>query len=186
MPVNKMKLRTIQTIAGLLFAFVFLAIALYRVPLADVRPHLPVSSHDWLVAAMLTVTSLIFRSAPGEWQIILRPVAPNPILDNSQGSVSRIWNEYNYAGASRRAVRAQFVKNTSGLSRIWGLTSIVIERLFDGFAVVTCLGIGLLTAKISKDADILIEVFHGWRRFLRSWNARCRLLGRTRVLPRPL
>jgi glycosyltransferase 2 family protein len=55
--------------------------------------------------------------------------------------------------------RAEFLKKTSGLSRVWALTSIVIERLFDGLTVVACLGIGLLLgAATSQDAGILIEV----------------------------
>jgi hypothetical protein len=34
--------------------------------------------------------------------------------------------------------RAEFFKTTFGLSRSWGLSSIVIERLFDGMTVICC------------------------------------------------
>jgi hypothetical protein len=55
--------------------------------------------------------------------------------------------------------RAEFFKKSFGLSRIWGLTSIVIERLFDDLTVVACLGLGLfLTATTRQGADIVIDV----------------------------
>jgi len=55
--------------------------------------------------------------------------------------------------------RAEFFKKTYGLSRVWGLTSIVIERLFDGITVVCCLGVGLLFAAAAKpNAGLLINV----------------------------
>src|SRR4051812_32843892 len=77
MSVDTMKLRTIQTIVGLLFAFVFLAIALYRVPLADVRAALTGVEPRWLVAAIIVyIINLSLRA--WRWQVILRPVAPNP------------------------------------------------------------------------------------------------------------
>jgi hypothetical protein len=55
--------------------------------------------------------------------------------------------------------RAEFFKKTFGLSRVWGLTSIVIERLFDGITVVCCLGFGLLFAAAARpNAGLLINV----------------------------
>jgi hypothetical protein len=55
--------------------------------------------------------------------------------------------------------RAEFFKKTYGLSRVWGLTSIVIERLFDGIMVICCLGVGLLFAAAAKpNAGLLINV----------------------------
>ena len=52
---------------------------------------------------------------------------------------------------------AEFFKKTFGLPRVWGLTSIVIERLFDGITVICCLGVGLLLATAAKpNAGLLI------------------------------
>ena len=54
---------------------------------------------------------------------------------------------------------AEFFKKTFGLPRVWGLTSIVIERLFDGITVICCLGVGLLLATAAKpNAGLLINV----------------------------
>ncbi len=76
------------------------------------------------------------------WQIILRPVAaiPYPIVARAL----LVGYGLNTIMPARlgELFRAEFFKKTFGLSRIWGLTSIVIERLFDGLTVVTCLGIG--------------------------------------------
>jgi len=55
--------------------------------------------------------------------------------------------------------RAEFFKRTYGLSRVWALTSIVIERLLDGLAVIACLGVGLLLAATTRPAShVLLEV----------------------------
>ena len=55
--------------------------------------------------------------------------------------------------------RAEFFKKTFGLSRVWGLTSIIVERLFDGIMVICCLGVGLLLAAPAKpNAGLLINV----------------------------
>ena len=55
--------------------------------------------------------------------------------------------------------RAEFFKKIYGLSRVWGLTSIVIERLFDGITVICCLGVGLLFAAAARpNAGLLINV----------------------------
>ena len=154
---NTMKLRTIQTIVGLAFAFVFLAIALYRVPLADVQAALAGVEPRWLVAAiMVFIISLSLRA--WRWQIILRPVAPYPYSTMAKALLVGYGLNTIMPARLGELFRAEFFKNTSGLSRVWGLTSIVIERLFDGLTVVTCLGVGLLTARASKDADILIKV----------------------------
>ncbi len=55
--------------------------------------------------------------------------------------------------------RAEFFKKGFGLARVWALTAIVIERLFDGLTVITCLGFGLLlTAATGEGAGILLNV----------------------------
>ena len=46
-----------------------------------------------------------------------------------------------------------------GLSRVWTLTSIVIDRLFDGLTVIALLGIGVfLSIRTSQTTGILIDV----------------------------
>jgi len=55
--------------------------------------------------------------------------------------------------------RAEFLKTSFGLDRASALTSIVIERLFDGLMVVACLAIGLLLAAATRqNAAVLIDV----------------------------
>jgi hypothetical protein len=46
-----------------------------------------------------------------------------------------------------------------GLSRVWGLTSLVIEQLFDGVTVICCLGLGLLFAAAARpNAGLLFNL----------------------------
>src|ERR1700724_185045 len=153
-----MKVRLIQLVIGLACTLFFLAIALYRVQLGAVTAALAGADPFWVAAAML-VYALNLAVRAWRWQVILRPVAaiPFPIVARAL-----------LVGYGLNAVmpvrlgdlfRAEFFKKSFGLSRVWALTSIVIERLFDGLTVVTCLGIGLfLTATTSQSTDIVIDV----------------------------
>ena len=93
------------------------------------------------------------------WQVILRPVAaiPYPIVARAL----LVGYGLNAVMPARlgELFRAEFFKKTYGLSRVWGLTSIVIERLFDGITVIGCLGFGLLFAAAARpNAGLLINV----------------------------
>src|SRR3984893_5715650 len=153
-----MKVRLIQLLIGLACTLFFLAIAFYRVPLGAVSAALAGANPVWVAAAMLIYAANLTVRA-WRWQVILRPVAaiPYPIVARAL----LVGYGLNAVMPARlgELFRAEFFKKTYGLSRVWGLTSIVIERLFDGLTVVTCLGIGLfLTATTSQSTDIVIDV----------------------------
>jgi uncharacterized membrane protein YbhN (UPF0104 family) len=79
--------RTIQILAGLACAFFFLALALYRAPLAAVGSTLAHASLMWLGAAVSAyAVNLALRV--WRWQIILRPVADVP---------TRSWRELSWS-----------------------------------------------------------------------------------------
>src|SRR3984893_15423178 len=138
-----MKVRLIQLVIGLAFTVLFLAIAFYRVQLGAVSAALAGANPVWVAAAMLIYAANLTIRA-WRWQVILRPVVaiPYPIVARAL----LVGYGLNAIMPARlgELFRAEFFKKTFGLSRVWGLTSIVIERLFDGLTVVTCLGIGLL------------------------------------------
>jgi hypothetical protein len=55
--------------------------------------------------------------------------------------------------------RAEFLRASAGLDRVLALTSIVVERLFDGLTIVACLAVGLLLgATTRQNAGIIIDV----------------------------
>src|SRR5271155_1887013 len=153
-----MKVRLIQLVIGLACTLFFLAIACYRVQLEAVSAALAGANPVFVVAAMLIYAANLAVRA-WRWQVILRPVSaiPYPIVARAL-----------LLGYGLNAVmpvrlgelfRAEFFKKTYGLSRVWGLTSIVIERLFDGITIVCCLVAGLLLATASKpNAGLLINV----------------------------
>jgi uncharacterized protein (TIRG00374 family) len=154
-----MNIRVIQIIVGLACTLFFLALALYRVQLGSVAAALANASPIWVGAAILAyAVNLSLRA--WRWQIILRPVAAirYPIVARAL----LVGYGLNTIMPARlgELFRAEFFKRRFGLSRVWALTSIVIERLFDGLTVVACLGIGLfLSARINQTAGILIDVF---------------------------
>jgi uncharacterized protein (TIRG00374 family) len=151
-------MRVIQIGIGLACTFFFLALALYRVQLGHVGAALAHADPLWIGAAVAAyVVNLSLRTR--RWQIILRPVAAIPY--RVVGKALLIGYGLNSIMPARlgELFRAEFFKKSFGLSRIWGLTSIVIERLFDGLTVVACLGLGLfLTTTTRQGADIVIDV----------------------------
>jgi len=153
-----MRVRVFQIGVGVACTFFFLAIALYRVEPRAVGAALAGANPFWIGAAVLIyAVNLALRA--WRWQALLRPVAliPYPIV----GRALLVGYGLNAIMPARlgELFRAEFFKKTYGLSRVWGLTSIVIERLFDGITVVCCLGAGLLFAAAAKpNAGLLIDV----------------------------
>ena len=153
-----MKVRLIQLVIGLACTLFFLAIAFYRVQPGAVSAALASANLVWVASAMLIYAANLTLRA-WRWQVILRPVAaiPYPIVARAL----LVGYGLNAVMPARlgELFRAEFFKKTFGLSRVWGLTSIVIERLFDGITVVCCLGAGLLLATASKpNVGMLINV----------------------------
>ena len=153
-----MKLRVIQIIIGVACTFFFLAVTLYRVQLGSVSSALAHANLTWIGAAIVAyVANLSIRTR--RWQLILRPVAAIPY--RVMGSALLVGYGLNTIMPARlgELFRAEFLKKGFGLSRVWALTSIVIERVFDGVTVVVCLGVGLLlTAATGQGVAIVIDV----------------------------
>jgi glycosyltransferase 2 family protein len=153
-----MNVRVVQIITGLVCTIFFLALALYRVQLGSVGSALAHANPSWIGAAIVAyAVNLSLRTR--RWQIILRPVAAIPY--QVVGRALLVGYGLNTIMPARlgELFRAEFFKKSFGLSRVWALTSIVIERLFDGLTVVSCLGLGLLlTATTRQGAGIVINV----------------------------
>jgi uncharacterized membrane protein YbhN (UPF0104 family) len=153
-----MKLRVIRVIIGVACTFFFLAVTLYRVHPGSVGSALAHANLTWIGAAMVAyVANLCLRTR--RWELILGPVAAIPY--RVVGSALLVGYGLNTIMPARlgELFRAEFLKKDLGLSRVWGLTSIIIERVFDGVTVVACLGVGLfLTAATGQGVAIVIDV----------------------------
>ena len=151
-----MNLRVIQVTVGLACTLIFLAIAFYRVQLGAVSTALAGANPVWIVAAMLVYSvNLVLRA--WRWQVILRPVAAIPYPTVVRALLVGYGLNAVMPARLGELFRAEFFKKTFGLSRVWGLTSIVIERLFDGVMVMGCLGVGLLSAAAARPNMGLLE-----------------------------
>jgi glycosyltransferase 2 family protein len=153
-----MKVRLIQLVIGLACTLFFLAIAFYRVQLGAVGAALAGADPFWVAAAML-VYALNLAVRAWRWQVILRPVAAIPFPIVARALLVGYGLNAVMPARLGELFRAEFFKKTYGLSRVWGLISIVIERLFDGITVIGCLGFGLLFAAAARpNAGLLINV----------------------------
>lgn len=146
-----------QLAVGLACTLCFLALALHGVSLATIGAALVGADPLWIGLAMLVYWGdLALRM--WRWQCILRPVAVIPYRVVARALL--VGYGFNTLVPARlgELVRAEYLKKTYRLSRVWALTSIVIERLFDGLTVIACLGIGLCLTPIGPDGGILIKV----------------------------
>ena len=151
-------MRLIQLVIGLACTLFFLAIAFYRVQLGAVGAALAGADPFWVAAAML-VYALNLAVRAWRWQVILRPVAAIPFPIVARALLVGYGLNAVMPARLGELFRAEFFKKTYGLSRVWGLISIVIERLFDGITVIGCLGFGLLFAAAARpNAGLLINV----------------------------
>jgi len=153
-----MNLRVIQLVIGFGFTLIFLALALYRVQLGAIGAALAGANPLWIGLAMLLyATNLALRT--WRWQLILRPVATIPYPIVARALLVGYGLNTRMPARLGELFRAEYFKKTYGLSRVWALTSIVIERLFDGMAVIACLGVGLFLASATgQNAGMLMNV----------------------------
>ncbi|MBV8335009.1 MAG: flippase-like domain-containing protein [Alphaproteobacteria bacterium] len=153
-----MRARAIQIVAGLVCTLFFLALALYRVPLRDVGSTLAGANPRWIAAAMAVYTgNLLLRAR--RWQLILGPIAQIPYPTVVKALVVGYGLNTVMPARLGELFRAEFLNTQVGVSRVGALTSIVVERLFDGLTVVACLGAGLLLAATNKQNEAaLIDV----------------------------
>ena len=153
-----MNARLLQFSIGLACAVFFLALAFYRAPLAAVGATLARTDPIWLGAALFAYAlNLALRA--WRWQMILRGVAIVPY--STVARVLLVGYGLNTIMPARlgEVLRAEFFSKTYGLRRVPVLTSIVVERLFDGLTVVGCLAIGLqFAARTGRPAATLIDV----------------------------
>jgi uncharacterized protein (TIRG00374 family) len=153
-----MKLRSIQILAGLLCTFAFLALALRDVPLEAVRASLLEAHPLWIAGAILAyATGLSLRA--WRWRSILRTFMPVPYRTVARALLVGYGLNAIMPARLGELFRAEFCNKDFGLPRPSALTSIVIERLFDGLTVVICLGTGLfLAAATARSSRPLVEV----------------------------
>ena len=151
-----MNIRTIQIVVGLACTLFFLALALYRVPLEAVGATIA-SANPICIAAAMSVYAVNLSLRAWRWQIILRPVATIRYSTIARALVVGYGLNAIMPARLGELFRAELLKKDLGLSRTSTLSSIVVERLFDGLTVIGCLGLGLLLAA-RQDTAALVNV----------------------------
>jgi len=153
-----MNLRIMQTVIGLTCTVVFLTLALYSVPLGQVGSAIAGADPVWIGAALLAyAANLALRT--WRWKVILEPLTTISYRDLAKGLLVGYGLNTIMPARLGEIFRVEFLKRNHGLARVWVLSSVVIERVFDGLAVVGLLGIGLLfSAAWVRPGEILIKL----------------------------
>jgi glycosyltransferase 2 family protein len=136
----------------------FLTLAFHHLPKDAVGASLFSADPVWIGTAMLFYAANLSLRAR-RWQTILRAVADVPYPAVAKALLVGYGLNATLPARLGELCRAEFLKTSFGLDRISALTSIVIERLFDGLMVVGCLAMGLLVgAATLRNAGVLIDV----------------------------
>jgi glycosyltransferase 2 family protein len=152
-------MRIIRIIVALAGSFFFLALAVHDLPTDAVGASLFSADPLWIGTAMLLYAANLSIRAR-RWQKILRPVAAVPYPAVAKALLVGCGLNAILPARLGEVCRAELLRRSFGLERISALTSIVIERLFDGLMVVGCLAMGLLLvgAATRRNAGALIDV----------------------------
>jgi glycosyltransferase 2 family protein len=153
-----MTTRLVQMVLGIICTIFFLGLALYRAPLGSVAALLAHADLFYIgLAFIVYAVDLALRA--WRWQIILRPLVPFPYPTVARALLVGYGLNAIMPARLGELLRAEYLKQSQGVARVWVLTSIVIERMFDGMTVVACLGAGLFIASThNKDSGILVGV----------------------------
>ncbi len=147
--------RPLRAMIGVAFTLLFLVLALSQTSFRTVAATLAKTDFIWILAAMGSyAVNLSLRG--WRWQIILRSsrVLPYPAVVR----LLLVGYGLNVILPARlgELARAEMLKNTAAVSRTEALASIVIERLFDGLAVISLLSVGLLLSPLHRDLQNLL------------------------------
>lgn len=149
--------RGLQVVIGLVCTAIFLVLVMRQVEWSAVRDALVNAEPGLLVAGLLTYAGNLLVRA-WRWQLILRHVERIEYLAVAKALVVGYGLNMILPGRIGELFRAEFFKRSYGLSRVWALTSIVIERVLDGLTVVTCLGIGLALLDLGSETAHLLVI----------------------------
>jgi uncharacterized protein (TIRG00374 family) len=135
-----------------------LAFAFSRVDFAAVKKALVGAEPSYIAAAMFAYwLNLLLRA--WRWRAILGHVQRLPFETVLNALIVGYGVNNVTPGRLGELFRAEFFKQRYGLSRVWGLASIVLERLLDGLIVVCCLTVGLIFASgATEHGRVLIGI----------------------------
>jgi glycosyltransferase 2 family protein len=151
--------RAMHVLIGLGLAGLFLWLALRTTVPANAADAIMHADRRWLAAAVvLYALDLSIRVL--RWRILLEHLVKIPY--GSFARVLIVGYGVNVLLPARlgELFRVEYFKRIYDVPRAWGISSVLIERLLDGGAVITCLFAGLWLAR-SKVHEHLLALFVG-------------------------
>lgn len=150
-------------IIGIILSAIFLYLAFRKVDLGLVRQHLATADYRWLIpACLITIFALWLRAF--RWGVLLAPLRKIP--SGQLFSATSIGFMCNNLLPMRLGefVRAYVLGRSAGVHASAALATIVVERLFDLFAMLAIFGILLIFAPFhnrSVKMSLLVALVFG-------------------------
>ena len=142
---------TTMMVLGLAVGVAFLWLALRKVDFADLRATAATLNPSWLLSA-----TLMYWAALGlrvlRWQLLLRELGPAPLPAVAETLVVGYAVNNVLPARLGEVARAAYAKRRLGIGRARVFGSIVIERVLDLCAILTCLGGGLVVLHYGEHA----------------------------------
>jgi uncharacterized protein (TIRG00374 family) len=147
--------RAIQVAIGLGIAALFLWLALRTSVPANAADAIMHADARWLAAAVLLYAfDLALRVL--RWRILLEHLVRIPY--GSFARVLIVGYGVNVLLPARlgELFRVEYFKRMYDVPRAWGISSVLVERLLDGGAVIACLIAGLMLARSAVDEQLML------------------------------
>lgn len=152
---NKQK---IAVIVGLLISAIFLWLAFRDLDPLTVLQAITTANLFWIVVSVLIFLASVYVIA-WRWQFLINPIQPVPF----QALNELVWIGYMgnnvYPFRAGEALRAYLLQAHHGIPFIKGVTTILVERIFDGLVLVLFVLVALVqTDIVNPDLRRLVDV----------------------------
>jgi len=143
------------SLLGVAISVALLAFILRRVDLGEVRRHLA-QAHPWPLALAVVLATLAFPIRTIRWRFLLRTAADRPLPLAPTWHATAIGFMANNLLPFRAGelIRPYAITRLGGARFTAALSSIAVERIFDGLTVTALLTLGLLSPGLARGVAV--------------------------------
>lgn len=135
---------------GLIISLFFLTIALYGLNLHEFLHHLANAQYGWLIPAVC-VYGVATWIRSWRWQLMLQPIRPVSIQRLFPLVTIGYMGNNIYPARAGELLRSYVLRRKEGIAMSASLATVILERLFDGLALLLFIGIALPSAPLPPE-----------------------------------